>query len=180
MIVGKNLVLRALEPEDIEVLYAIENDPEIWQVSNTITPYSRYNLEQYIKTSGYDIFTTRQLRLMIDLKESGSKTIGSIDLFDYDPFHLRAGVGIIILSESRNRGYASETLGMLIEYAFKTLNLNQLFCNIAVDNQASIRLFEKAGFMISGTKKQWLNIQQQWIDEHFLQLLKDDYMKIAL
>ncbi len=175
MIIGKNLLLRAMEPADIEILYKIENDMEAWKVSNTLTPFSRYNLEQYIKTSGYDIFTTRQLRLMIDLKGNEVRTIGSIDLFDYDPFHQRAGAGIIILPGFRKQGYASEALDLLLTYVFKTLSLNQIYCNITEDNTASLKLFENAGFTRSGIKKQWQNINQQWKDEYFLQLLVKDY-----
>lgn len=177
MIKGRNLVLRALEPGDIELLYAVENDPETWKVSNTLTPFSRYSLEQYIITSGYDIFTTRQLRLMIELKNQAAKTIGSIDLFDYDPFHRRAGIGIIILAAYRKKGYAAEALSLLLDYVFNTLNLNQVYCSITVNNPASLRLFENAGFISTGVKKQWIYSGQQWFDEYFMQLLKENYIK---
>ncbi len=142
---GNHVSLRALEPEDVEILYHWENDRNIWHLSNTITPLSRFNLEQYILNAGNDIYATKQLRLMIDLivPQDEIKTIGSIDLFEYDPVHLRAGVGILIHERFRGRGYASEALGLLIAYARETLQLHQLFANISPDNGDSIRLFEK-------------------------------------
>jgi diamine N-acetyltransferase len=171
--IGKNILLRALEPEDIDILYQWENDTEIWHLSNTITPFSRFVLEQYLVNSQEDIFTTKQLRLMIDLTctEGNAKTIGSIDLFDFSPNHKRAGVGIMITKEERGKGYASESLDLVIDYSFNTLDLHQLFCNISRDNAISLKLFQKHGFEIVGAKKDWINIKGMWIDEYLLQLI---------
>lgn len=166
--------LRAIEPTDLEHIYAWENNPENWAVSYTYAPFSKDVLKSYIEQAGQDIYATRQLRMMIDLELNGTtQTIGCVDLFDFEPRHQRAGVGILIGDvANRKNGYASEALEQLINYAFTTLNLNQLFCNIAVDNAASLALFEKHGFTITGTKKQWLHINNNWVDEHTLQLLR--------
>jgi diamine N-acetyltransferase len=166
--------LRAIEKSDLEYIYNWENDPSNWSYSYTYTPFSKDVLKLYIEQAGQDIYTSKQLRLMIDLEDNGNvKTIGCVDLFDFEPRHQRAGVGILIGDEAnRKNGYASEALKQLISYAFTTLNLNQLFCNIAVDNTASLVLFTNHGFSIIGTKKQWLHINNNWVDEHTLQLLR--------
>ena len=57
--------LRSPEPEDLESMYAIENNPELWSVSSTTVPYSRYLLRQYIETSSADIFVDKQVRMVI-------------------------------------------------------------------------------------------------------------------
>lgn len=168
------IFLRAPEPEDLELLYLWENDPEIWQVSNTITPFSKYILRQYIENSHLDIYQTRQLRLMIDVRENEStlKTIGSIDLFDFDPYHHRAGVGVLIGDKTnRNRGYATMALKQLIDYCFGTLQLHQLYCNITVGNEDSLRLFEKCGFAITGRKTDWIRQGSIYAEELLLQLI---------
>ena len=67
------IILRALEPTDIDALYKWENDPEIWHVSNTCTPYSKYILEKYIENSHLDIYQVKQLRLMIDIREKRAR-----------------------------------------------------------------------------------------------------------
>lgn len=174
---GKNITLRALEPSDIEMLYEWENNSSIWNVSNTLIPFSRFTIEKFIADSHIDIFQARQLRLMID--HTGivpSKTIGAIDLFDFEPIHKRAGVGILINDEiNRNRGFASEALELLINYSFSVLQLHQLYCNIDCDNKASIKLFEKCGFRITGEKKEWIRIPEGWKNEYFLQLINQQY-----
>jgi diamine N-acetyltransferase len=170
---GSKVSLRALEPDDVEILYRWENDRSIWHLSNTLTPMSRFHLEQYVLSAGQDIYATRQMRMMIDLNEplEGVKTIGSIDLFDFEPAHHRAGVGILVLENFRGKGYASEALGILIRYATETLHLHQLFANISTENTESIRLFEGKGFMYIGTKKEWNLHRNKWFDESMFQLL---------
>lgn len=169
----KEIRLRAVEPEDLELLYQWENDNKYWIISNTLTPFSRYTLKRYIENSHRNIFENGQLRLMIEVIPT-KKTIGAIDLFDFDPFHKRAGIGILIADqESRRHGYATMSLECLIEYCFKTLKLNQIYCNILTTNCDSISLFKKLGFKEIGTKKEWINTPEGFADELMLQLLKD-------
>ena len=158
------ITLRALEPEDIELMYLWENSLEIWEVSNTKTPFSKYILTQYLKESARDIYETKQLRLII--QSGNKKPVGAVDLFDFEPYHLRAGVGILIHNTNdRNKGYALDALLALSDYALNILGLKQLYANIAADNRASIQLFEKAGFEKAGIKKDWLKTRNGWKDE---------------
>lgn len=170
MILKNDLVkLRAIEPADIDLLYEWENNSEIWNVSNTIAPFSKYVLDKYLENSHLDIFALREIRLVIE-ENNQSKAVGCVDLFDFEPIHLRAGVGILINNrEDRKKGFANSAMKLLIEYSKNTLFLHQLFCNISADNTASLSLFQNLGFEISGTKKDWNNIGTEFKDEYFLQ-----------
>jgi diamine N-acetyltransferase len=171
--IGTNILLRAPEPSDIDQLYRWENDQRVWHLGNTLSPYSRFEIEQFILNSGHDIFVSKQLRFMIDWHKAalGPVTIGSIDLYDFDPYHRRAGIGILIDELYRRKGFASEALELITDYSFHTLNLHQIFCNIENNNQESIRLFTKAGYKTCGLRKQWLLRNQNWSDELMLQLI---------
>lgn len=170
---GQNIYLRALEPEDLEFIYAIENDESIWEVSHTQTPYSRFLIRQYLENAHQDIYEAKQLRLAICVTNS-SEAIGLIDLFDFDPQHLRAGIGILIQNSSdRNNGIGSEALQLLIEYAFSKLQLHQLYANIGTDNEASLQLFAKFGFQKIGIKKQWNKVNNVYKDEALFQLINE-------
>lgn len=143
---GKNIYLRALEPNDLEFVYAMENDQSIWEVSNTQTPYSRFLVKQYLENAHQDIYEAKQLRLAI-CQDEDFPALGLIDLFDFDPQNRRAGIGIVIQSiNDRNKNIGSEALHLMIQYAFHNLNLHQLYANIATDNLASLALFTKFGF----------------------------------
>ncbi|MDR1171034.1 MAG: GNAT family N-acetyltransferase [Bacteroidales bacterium] len=167
------ITVRAVEPEDIALLYLWENDRAVWHVSNTLAPFSRYQLKQYIESDPSNIHAHQQLRMMIDCREAGkpARTVGSVDLFDFDPIHQRAGLGILIaLADDRGQGYAYEAIRQMIDYSRKVLFLHQLYCNIPSSNTASIKLFGKAGFEITGTKRDWLRTETGWEDELLLQL----------
>lgn len=172
---NEKLKLRALEPADVELLYIWENDTSLWRVSNTLTPFSKNTLRKYIESAHLDIYQTQQLRLMIDIKNAGNNTtVGAIDLFDFDPFHLRAGIGLLIAESSdRRKGYASGALDILVAYCFEILHLHQLYCNVTTDNEASFKLFEKAGFQIVGEKKDWVKTPKGWMGEYLLQLVNE-------
>jgi len=166
---NRNISLRAPEPEDLDLLYLWENEPSIWQVSGTMTPFSRYILKQYLENAGRDIYEVKQLRLMIQLK-SNHRPVGAVDLFDFDPHHRRAGLGILIADPSdRRQGYARETLETMVSYCFDVLHLHQVYCNIAAGNKASINLFKEAGFQEIGRKRDWLYNGQGYEDEFLYQ-----------
>ncbi|MFW5805682.1 MAG: GNAT family N-acetyltransferase [Bacteroidales bacterium] len=165
-----NIHIRAIEPGDIDFLYACENDPDVWHVSNTHLPFSKHILRRYIEHAQEDIFLAGQVRFIIADNENNSPC-GMLDFFDFDPFHRRAGIGIIICKEKRNKGYAKEALSLGINYAFEYLNLHQLFCNISASNNASRHLFESAGFKQCGIKKDWLIRKAGFEDELMYQLI---------
>jgi diamine N-acetyltransferase len=168
---GDNIHLRALEPEDVDVLYKWENNRGIWHVSNTQTPFSRYVLEQFLVNAHEDIYTNKQLRLIISPNDT-DEAVGAIDLFDFDPYHLRAGVGILIAEEYRNKGYAFEALELLKDYAFTNLLLKQLYANVTVSAPSSLQLFEKCDFQKVGLKKSWNRVSAtEFGDEWLLQLI---------
>ena len=168
---AKDIHLRALEPEDIGFLYRWENDPEVWRVSETTAPYSKYVLKRYIETSHLDIYETKQQRFVI-VHSQTNIPVGAIDLFDFDPFNRRAGVGILIYDEQmRGKGFAAQALDKLVEYAFDVLGLHQLYCNIPTDNTPSYELFSRSGFIQAGIRRDWIRVGEQWKDELTLQLI---------
>ena len=162
--------LRAIEPEDLELIYTWENDSNNWHLGNTIIPFSKNTIKKYIFESANNLFIDNQLRLMIDSLEN-CKTIGSIDLYDFDSVNMKAGVGILIDSEFRNKGYAINALSLLIQYCFKILNVRQLYCYVSENNKNSISLFEKANFKKSGLLNDWIINQGKWENVFIMQLI---------
>lgn len=168
---GNTFYLRALEPEDLEFIYRLENNEEIWEVSNTQTPYSRFLIRQYLENAHQDIYEAKQLRLAI-CQNGSFEALGLIDLFDFDAVNQRAGIGIIIQNPGdRSKGIGTEALGLLINYAFHKLQLHQLYANIDLGNVASISLFTNFGFQLAGVKKDWIKKDNIYHDEALYQLI---------
>ena len=98
------------------------------------------------------------------------RTVGTLDLFEYDPLHGRAGLGILIYDrDDRCRGYAADAVERLCRYARERLRMHQLWCNVGADNTASLGLFRKLGFREVGTKRDWLWTPDGYRDEVMLQ-----------
>lgn len=147
------VTLRALEPEDLDELYAIENDRTTWGVGVTNVPYSRFILCDFIARATGDIYADRQVRLMVC---DEGRTIGIVDLVNFDPAHCRAEVSIIIKTAYRRHGYAAETLRQIAAYAHDTLHLHTLYAIVPTSNTPSAALFRKGGYTPSGTLREWL------------------------
>ncbi len=167
---NEQLRLRSPEPEDLEFLYRCENDTSLWQYGSTLSPFSKYALHQYIGQAEQNIFVSRQLRFMIENKKDDC-VIGTIDLYDFDPYHNRAGVGILIEKAYQRRGYASQALKLLIEFAFGFLHIHQLYAYIPTENAGSLALFGKLGFKHSGVLKDWNMGLEKYNDIAVFQLI---------
>ncbi|MFN3916771.1 MAG: GNAT family N-acetyltransferase [Flavobacteriales bacterium] len=169
MLSNERIYLRVPEPQDVGVLLRWENDSDNWQVSYTLIPFSKRVMEQYVN-SAHDLYSQREVRFMIICKEI-NETVGAIDLFDFDPFHQRAGIGILIDKNQRKQGFAEAALTCLMNYAFTHLQLNSLYASVGENNPVSLHLFTKVGFECTGLRKAWIKTTEGYIDEHFLQLI---------
>ncbi len=168
---GKKCFLRALEPQDLDFLYQLENDTGVWEISGTLVPYSRAVLKKYLDNAHRDIFEVKQLRLSVCDPEGNIK--GLIDMFDFDPKNSRAGLGIVVLNAAdRNKGMGAEAITLFVDYAFSVLNLHQVYANILEDNAASRHVFEKLGFTIAGVKKDWVRWGNAYKNEVLYQKIR--------
>lgn len=168
---NETIRLRALEPEDLELLYRWENNPELWKLGNTLSPYSRYILKEYIRESHRDIYETKQQRFMIELCTTGA-AIGTVDLYDFEPHHRRVGIGILLDPLYQGNGLATEAMNVLMDYAFRFLKLHQLYVHIPIDNEPSKTLFTRCGFVLSGILKEWATTEQGYTDVMIMQKVK--------
>lgn len=168
-IVGDKCTLRALEPSDLELLYLWENDTEVWRVSGSCAPVSRERLQHFIEEQNYDIYATRQMRLII---ESDGMAIGSLDIVEFDPQNSRFGIGILIYAaENRRMGFARSAIEAIKEYGRTTLFVNQIWASVAEDNKPSIELFRSCNFEQCGLRKAWLRRAEGYVDELEFQCL---------
>ena len=165
----KTCNLRLLEPSDLEFLERIENDTRLWKYSNTTKPFSNEVLKIYIQNAKQDIVDAGQQRFVI--VDSDSNKLGLIDLFDYEPKHARAAVGVVIIEECRGKGYAKEGLRLLEENVIQKLNLHQLYAGVSIENTPSRALFKAAGYIETAVKKDWSYYENQFHDEIIVQKL---------
>ena len=167
----ENIKLRALEPEDIDILFSVENDSSLWKYSNRNETYSKYTLKKYIKIQNQDISESRQKRFVLSNNEKN--VLGFIDLFDFEPYHRRAGIGLVILSNYRNKGLGYKGLQLLENHSKLYYNLHLLYANVASENKLSNLLFKKMKYNLVGVKKKWNYYNNSFHDECLYQKILD-------
>lgn len=155
--------LTAPEPEDLDLLFRLENDPVTWPVSDCHMPYSRYALREYLLHCTNDFFAEKQLRLMVRPCDS-PEALAIVDLFNFSPIDGRAEVGIIVAPESRGQGIGTQALSLLCDYAGQILGLRMLAAYVAESNECSLRIFAKNGFEKVAVLPEWAKIGPKWAD----------------
>jgi diamine N-acetyltransferase len=159
--------LRAMEPEDLDLLYRIENDPQLWGVSASNVPYSRYTLHDYIAHSSGNIYIDGQVRLMIE--NEAHDVVGIADVVNFDAKHRRAELGLVIERQHRHKGYAQKAISLIANYALSVLHLHQIYVIVSADNIAPIKLFQKLGFTKGNMLKEWLYDGKNYTDALMMQ-----------
>jgi diamine N-acetyltransferase len=168
---GKRIALRKMVSSDESLIYAWENNTENWLISDTRQSFSKEMIHAFVHQH-QDIKLHQQLRLMMVEKEK-NRVVGAVDLFEYDGYHNRVGIGILVAEVTdRGNGYGKEALLLTLEYVFNSLKVNQAFCNILESNSRSIRLFESVGFQRVGVKKEWVYDGKGYINEVMYQYFK--------
>lgn len=117
-----------------------------------------------------------QLRLAAvdDNRDTDDSVVGCIDLYNFDPIHRRAAVGITVRTDLRRCHVGSQMLHLLSVMAYDVLNIHQLYADIRITNQPSINLFTKAGYLRCGLFKSWLVVADGFEDVVRMQLILGD------
>ena len=138
--------LRPVEPEDLQLLYTIENTPELWDTADTDAPYSKFALKQYI-ASAQPLRLCGELRMVVELARDGQppQAIGTVDLTDYNALSARAEIGIALLKEHRAKGHGKEALRQIEELA-RHWRIHSLHAFVSPGNKASWQLFAHSGY----------------------------------
>lgn len=149
--------LRALEPEDADFLYDIENDSEAWRYGDTVAPLSRRILREYALNYDANPFAAGQIRFMVTDSRSLCP-VGVVDLYEISQRDSRAFAGIYICVDQRGCGYGLAALCALAEYARETLHLHQLAAKIEKNHKSSECLFAKAGYKCVAELPDWIGL----------------------
>ena len=147
--------LRALEPEDLELLYTIENEEELWDVGSSCTPMSKYALRQYLASQPQNVLESGEVRLVI-VNELTGKAVGLLDLTDISFLDGRAEVGIALLRSERGKRIGQAALVALERYARQKLRLRLLFAQIGLPlSENSKKIFESVGYEQIALLPEW-------------------------
>lgn len=157
----RKYILRAVEPEDAELIFSVENDTEVWEYSDNVAHFSLNLLKRYAESYNADPWSQGMLRLIVcerreNMPAYDSEPLGIVDLYDISLLHRTAKVGIYVRKDFRKEGVAKQSLLILKDYVRSRLGLKSLLALVAVNNGAGHRLFASVGFSEVGMIPQWI------------------------
>ena len=148
------LRLRPLEEEDLNLLYEWENNSANWQYTNTLMPYSKHTLLEYIRSCKTDLLSQESLKLVIELNDGTA--VGTLDVFNIDHFSGRAELGVFLDSKYRGNGYATTAYNLFKDYAFNYLGWVNLYSIVSEENSPMHAVMQRAEFIKSATLRKWI------------------------
>lgn len=173
---GERIALRTFTAEDVSASY-LEwmNDQAVTRYMDSGTfPVTRQDLVLFYETVAK---ASNQMLLAIILGSSGLH-IGNIKIGPINWTHSKATIGIMIGDKGCwGKGYATEAVGLVVEHAFSSMNLNRLELGVCSENIGAIRSYEKAGFRIEGRFRKSGFYDGRFIDGIWMGMLRQDWCK---
>ena len=166
---SNNIILRKPLITDLNQVLDWENDLKINNHTDVPVFYTPSQVEEYLN-SDHDLLSQNQIRYIIDYNNTA---VGCVDLYDFNLVNSRAGVGIYIDPNFRNKGFASKSLELIKSISTNQFFISSLYADIMAENIASIKVFEKLGFIKTGIKKNWIRKQDAYLDVFFYQCFLD-------
>lgn len=175
MIYGKRIRLRGTERADLPKYYEWINDPEVFDGLSIFLPMSLKDEEQWLENMNQR--DQAEKSLSIEMRErKGWRLIGNCGFFNIEWTNRAAEFGIMIGDKSVwNKGYGTETVGLLVQHGFETLNFNRIYLRVYSTNPRAIRSYEKAGFIREGTLRQAVYRHGAYADIHIMSILRSEW-----
>ncbi|MEX1248933.1 MAG: GNAT family protein [Anaerolineales bacterium] len=154
MIYGKRIRLRHAERSDIPTFVKWLNDPEVRAGISAYLPISTAEEEKWFEKSLER--PPEERNLCIEVKQKSKWIhIGSTSFFDFNWRARKAEIGIMIGDKSYwNKGYGTETMLLMLQHGFETLNLHRIYLKVYATNPRAIRSYEKVGFVLEGRQRE--------------------------
>ncbi len=175
MIYGKRIRLRGVEKRDIPKFYEWINDPEVTEGLAIYLPMSMSDEEKWFE--GVGSRDPHEKPMAIEIKEDKDwKLIGNCSFFNIEWTHRAGELGIMIGDKSVwNQGYGTETMQLLLQHGFETLNLNRIYLRVYSTNPRALRAYEKAGFILEGTLREAVYRHGKYANDYVMSVLRSEW-----
>jgi diamine N-acetyltransferase len=171
-LIGQHVYLRPLEKDDLLRIREWANDPEVRRLTGEVTPMSDVGADDFLERVHKD---QERVWFAIVLKEN-DQMIGETGLLRM--FHAWRTTDLSIIigdKEAWNKGYGTEAILLLLDYAFGALNFHRIALGVVGFNARAIRFYEKVGFRQEGIQRDGYYLDHQYHDFVMMSILEDEY-----
>ncbi|MCU1594545.1 MAG: hypothetical protein JWO12_1937 [Frankiales bacterium] len=179
MLRGEQVVLRAVERDDVAQLHVWGQDHDEWPNVN-----DQAHLPETVddKLSRYDDgkawrASDDKVSFAIDALDVEGQLIGYVTLWGIDPFNRRAHLGIALGPEARGKGYGRDACRTLLRYAFEHRGLHRVQLEVLADTERAIRAYQAVGFVEDGRLRESGWVQGRFVDEIVMSVLAHEFLR---
>ncbi len=175
MIHGRKVGLRAVERSDLPKIWELRNDAKIELAAfGPPTPHSMAEIEAWFDRRQADPNTDHSFAI-----EAEGRLVGLCNLRDVDAIHRRADLGISLMAAEIGKGYGSDAIRVLLEYAFVHLNLHKVCLDTLATNEAGLRAYRACGFVEEGRLREHEWADGGYVDLILMSVLREDWLGLA-
>ena len=174
-LIGKRVYLRALEKEDLICIQKWSNDPEIRKLTGEVASMGQADADKFLERVYND--NTREWFVII-IKEN-ERLIGEAGLLRM--FHAWRTTDISIIigeKDAWGKGYGTEAILLLLDYAFRRLNFHRVAIGVVGFNEKAIRFWEKIGFKKEGIQRDGYYYKHKYHDFVMMSILEDEFREL--
>lgn len=178
ILTGKRIILREYRKEDLPYMRKWVNNAEITQYLSHIFLYPHtINATESFLNSMLD--GSSSMKGFIIAHKGTEEYIGQIDLIKIDWVNRVGTLGIVIgTTDYLGKGYGTEAIKLIQEFAFNKLNLHKLDLEVRAYNDRAIKCYKKCGFIEEGRIRENYFIDGKYTDTLFMGILKSEYEAI--
>jgi RimJ/RimL family protein N-acetyltransferase len=171
-LIGSTVALRPVEPADLPAIRTWLNDPQLRALIGETRPLSLAAAEAYVDKLQRD---PTRVWLMIVERATG-RPIGECGLLRMMPDWRTTDLSIILGEPaSRGRGYGTEAITLLMDYAFGALNFHRIAIGVVGFNTRALRFYEKVGFQQEGIQRDGYYYQHRYHDFVMMSILAHEF-----
>lgn len=169
---GTRVYLRPWESDDVDWLYhSVNNDAEARRLTGTPAAFSRAQIAGYLERQSGD--PSRASFAVV--RQESDELVGEVVLNEIDSRNRSANFRIFIDAHHTGRGCGTEATHLMLDYGFGILNLHRIELDVYTINPRAVHVYEKAGFVKEGVKRQNWYYNHQYYDSIVMSMLEDDY-----
>jgi diamine N-acetyltransferase len=174
MIIGEKVRLRPIERDDLPRYVEWFGDPEVRRHLLVWLPFSLAQEERWFESLQGRL--ERQEEVLLAIDTIGGLHIGNVGLHAIDWKNRNAELGIIIGEKSYwGQGYGTDAVRMMLNLAFREMNLHRVFLRVDADNTRGIRCYKKVGFQHEGTLREVGFRESQYLNQHMMSILASEF-----
>ncbi|MBU5314358.1 GNAT family N-acetyltransferase [Tissierella carlieri] len=160
---GKNVCFKSLSINDVKEIHSYASDEEVsrfigWNLMNTLDE-TREHIETMLKRES--IGTHMYASIILKLTQ---EIIGTAMIFNFDQNANHAEIGYVFHKEYWGKGYGTESVALMSDFAFESLNLHRVHASVVDVNIGSARILEKNGYELEGRLKDHYFIEDKYYD----------------